>query len=350
MPTVMPSNRTAPKGTISDSAPPTPPRKRAYFGERKDDVQNRNGLTGPPMQTGAGKGSMFADGRKGMPTGQPQGDLPPSPNYPKDGPGPRSVSTPGFGASYPTPNYPLTGPGPATAHGQPQGELPPSPNYPKPMLANGRKGQAQGMPPAGNPRDEMFANGRKPAPFQKMPPRGGAPMQRMPQAQPAAPMMADGGMSSPSMIGGGGEPDADDTSMLQGGQDDGGAASAQMSPGAGQLPMIKPESVFYHDQPTSCKTCQFNDGSNNCSVLQMQISPDGGCTAWEQGGAGEPDQDDMPPSNGGAPHRQWELPTAARNLFSRYSPALAFFREFPWLPYPGSWRSPGLFPCALYRE
>jgi hypothetical protein len=249
------------------------------------------------METGAGKGGMFADGRKGMPTGQPQGDLPPSPNYPKDGPGPRSVSTPGFGASYPTPNYPLTGPGPSTVRGQAQGELPASPNYPKPMLANGRKGQPQGMPPSGNPRDEMFANGRKPAPFQKMPPRGGAPMQRM---APGPQMMADGGVGAPPPIGGDGEPDADDTSMLQGGQDDGGAASAQMSPGAGQMPMIKPEAVFYHDQPTSCKTCQFNDGSNNCSVLQMQISPDGGCTAWEQGGGDQGAPVGGPDMGGGA--------------------------------------------------
>ena len=170
------------------------------------------------------------------------------------------------------------------------------------MLANGRKGQPQGMPPAGNPRDEMFANGRKPAPFQKMPPRGGAPMQRM---APGPQMMADGGVGAPPPIGGDGEPDADDTSMLQGGQDDGGAASAQTSPGAGQLPMIRPEALGYHDDPRSCTPggiggspgCQYFD-NGNCSVLQMSVAGPGGCAGFEALSGGDMG---APSDNSGAP-------------------------------------------------
>jgi hypothetical protein len=102
-------------------------------------------------------------------------------------------------------------------------------------------------------------------------------------------MMADGGVGAPALMGG--EPDADDMS-----------AQAPPPPPAGgdqngsPLPVIKPEAVNYHDDPHSCKICQYFD-NGNCSVLQMQVSPDGGCTAFEAGGGeqppagGEPGQD-----------------------------------------------------------
>jgi hypothetical protein len=294
MPTVMPNNKTTPKGQISSSAPPTPPRKKRFFGERPDDIQNKNGLTGPPMQMGPGKNSMFADGRKGQPQGMP----PATPNYPSGGPGPSRVSGQPQYMAPATPNYPRMGPGPSSVRGQAQGAMPPTPNYPHmadgrkgqkqgmpptpnyPHMADGRKGQKQGMPPAGNPRDEMFSNGRMPhmANGRKpMPPR----------------MMADGDLDAPDPMGG--EPDADDMQMSQGGQADQGAGPD--APGAGQMPMINPAAVNYHDDPHACSSCQYFSQDGNCQVLQMVVQPQGGCNAFEAGGAGN----EVAPPNGGAP-------------------------------------------------
>lgn len=75
-----------------------------------------------------------------------------------------------------------------------------------------------------------------------------------------------------------------------------GAGAPDPSAGAGPMPMIKPESVNYHDDPHSCQTCQYMGQDSQCAVLQMQVSPQGGCNAFEAGGGGgapEPDQDDM---------------------------------------------------------
>lgn len=64
--------------------------------------------------------------------------------------------------------------------------------------------------------------------------------------------------------------------------------------------MIKPEAVAYHDEPHSCQGCTYFGQDANCAVLQMQVSPEGGCNAFEAGaGSGEPDPDDMNDPSGG---------------------------------------------------
>jgi hypothetical protein len=62
-------------------------------------------------------------------------------------------------------------------------------------------------------------------------------------------------------------------------------------------PMIKPESLHYHDDAQNCQSCQYMAEGGHCSVLQMQVSPDGGCNAFEaisdqgdQNSMGDPDQ------------------------------------------------------------
>jgi hypothetical protein len=96
-----------------------------------------------------------------------------------------------------------------------------------------------------------------------------------------APFMADGGMGGDP-----GEPDADDMG--------GGAA-------------VKPEAVNYHPDEHECQMCQYMDDGGNCSVLKMQVSPVGGCNAFEakesEGeGMEEPNEEGMsggPPMGGG---------------------------------------------------
>ncbi len=97
------------------------------------------------------------------------------------------------------------------------------------------------------------------------------------------------GLDSPSPIGGKApmppmpdEPDADDM---------GGGAK------------VKPEAVMYHEDERECQMCQYMDESGNCQILGMQVSPVGGCNAFEAkaGGEGSPDMS-APPSGpaGGA--------------------------------------------------
>ena len=199
-------------------------------GEDDTRPQNNGRLTGPPMQMGPGSGSMFADGR--MPRGQAQGVAPRTPNYPQGGPGPMRVKGQPLG-SVPmgTPSYPKTGPGPGRV-----------------------SGQAQGTHPRGVPT--------------------------------ATRMMADGGMGDPEPIGG--MPDTDMSSPV-GDTSEGGTPPA---PG-GDMPVISPQAVNYHDDEWECGMCQHMSPEGQCAVLQMQVSPKGACNAFQAGG-GQPDQGMQP--------------------------------------------------------
>lgn len=96
-------------------------------------------------------------------------------------------------------------------------------------------------------------------------------------------MYADGGMGMPGPVGGG-APMEDPTEGQQ--------APGEAGPAAGMPPMpaIEPTAVNYHDDEHKCSLCSYQSG-NQCSVLQMEVSPVGGCTAFK--GGGEPDADDM---------------------------------------------------------
>lgn len=227
----------APRGPISSSAPPQFRVKKKKPGESNPEPQNSGRMTGPPMQMGAGAGSMFADGRKGNPQGM----------------APR------------TPNMPMGGPGPMRPHGQPQFSPPPTPNYPKPAMRM-PAGQHQGQHPRGVPTaTPMMADGKKPEFMSDPPPIGGAP--------------DDQDMA----------PDTDD----QAGGPQEGSPAGEM----GMPPVIKPESVNYHDMEQKCSGCQYFGQDGQCAVLQMQVSPDGACNAWEAAGGGD---QDMAPVDTGA--------------------------------------------------
>lgn len=97
---------------------------------------------------------------------------------------------------------------------------------------------------------------------------------------PSSPFMADGGM--------GGDPGTDADDM-----------------GAGVKP--SPDALHYHPDPQMCSSCEYMQGQGNCAILGIQVTPDGGCVAWEgkEGGMGEEmgePEEDMgapPPSPGG---------------------------------------------------
>lgn len=197
-------------------------------GESDPPPQNAGRMTGPPMQMGAGQGSMFADGRKGNPQG----------NMPR------------------TPNMPMAGPGPSRVQGQPQYAPPMTPNYPR-TASRMPTGQMQGGHPRGVPTSQPLANGRTM------------------MADGRKPMMADGGMDSPAPIGG--MPDDQDNTPDM---DDMPGGPPEGSP-AGEMPIIKPESVNYHDDAQNCSGCSFMTPDSQCKILQMQISPTGGCSAFE---------------------------------------------------------------------
>lgn len=238
----------------SSSAPPSyrPPKKKpgevdekghaaAPLRQSGPPAQNANRLTGPPIQMGAGTGSMFANGR----------------------PGGRSPAP--FGAAPATPNYPRTSgmrPG-----GQMQGNPPASPNYPQVRVGpTSAHGQPQGPHPRGNPTATMFA---------------------------------DGGFGMPPAIGG--APDDDDSQQGTpvGGEDDMGDAGAQGPQGSPDMPVIRPEAVGYHDEARSCAggdsgpACMYFGQDGQCAVLKMTVSGPGACQAYELGGGGGGDQTDM---------------------------------------------------------
>ncbi len=127
-----------PSGKPSSAAPPSyRPKKKNPLdtgGESAPMPQNKNRLTGPPMQMGAGQGSMFANGRPGGRSPAPYGQPPATPNYPRT-----NGMRPG---------------------GQMQGQPPPTMNYPRPSMGPARPGgERQGVHPAGNKTAVMFADG-----------------------------------------------------------------------------------------------------------------------------------------------------------------------------------------------
>lgn len=130
----------------------------------------------------------------------------------------------------------------------------------------------------------------------------------MPQQQ--GKFMADGGLGSPAPIGGpagmGSAPPMPGKSPAPPAPGGGADPDADMDMDS---PGVRPEAVHYHDDAQSCSGCSFMGADQQCAVLKMQVSPDGGCNAFEakggddmSGGAqpGEDDgADDMGTSGGG---------------------------------------------------
>ncbi len=118
------------------------------------------------------------------------------------------------------------------------------------------------------------------APF-KTQTRGPVPMERK---KAPMPMMADGGgFGAPPPIG-------DDSAP----PDMSAPPPPEPDPAAAGGSTIRPESVNYHDEAQSCSACQYMDDGSQCAVLNMQVSPDGGCTAFEAKGAGGDDEQSEP--------------------------------------------------------
>lgn len=112
----------------------------------------------------------------------------------------------------------------------------------------------------------------------------------MPQQQ--GKFMADGGLGSPAPIGGpaamGGPP------QMPGKSAPPPPAAAGADPdGDGDIdsPGVRPEAVHYHDDAQSCAGCSFMGADQQCEVLRIQVSPDGGCNAFEA--KGDQGGDDM---------------------------------------------------------
>lgn len=144
------------------------------------------------------------------------------------------------------------------------------------------------------------------------PPRGAPPpfKAKAPAPKPKQ-MMAGGGFGAPGPFGG--APDAAPPAP-----EAAGPADPDMD-GDMDSPTVKPESVNYHDDPQSCSQCQYLGDGGQCSVLKMQVSPDGGCNAFESGapagaddgmgadtdmdamGAPPPPAGPPPPAPGGSP-------------------------------------------------
>jgi hypothetical protein len=53
---------------------------------------------------------------------------------------------------------------------------------------------------------------------------------------------------------------------------------------------VTPEAVHYHDEEQRCDGCDHFGSGNQCSVLKMPVSPEGGCNAF-RAGAGEAESD-----------------------------------------------------------
>ncbi len=204
-----PSFRAKKKTAVDDA----PEKRPDSFKSAGPPPQNRDRLTGPPMQKGAGQGSMFANGKWG-------GSAPAAHQI----------------------HQPSRPPAPVAARRTtvmaPPTRRPPGRGMPPPMMADGDPGQDD-------------------SPFADTPPIGG-----MPDDQGAA----------------AGAPIGDTSGPPQGA-------------GAGDMPVIRPESVAYHDELHTCETCQYMGQDGNCAVLQMQVSPQGGCNAFEAGAGGEQEQE-----------------------------------------------------------
>jgi hypothetical protein len=112
------------------------------------------------------------------------------------------------------------------------------------------------------------------APF-KTQTRGPAPVERR-----KSPMMADGGFGAPSPIG-------DETETAPPAPDMGELPPPDPGAGAGgDSPIVKPESVHYHDDLWRCDGC-VNFDAGQCSLLRMQVAPEGACNGWEGSAAGD---------------------------------------------------------------
>lgn len=130
-------------GMVSSTAPPS------YRGKVRlpsSAPQNKDRMTGPPIQKGPGQGSMFADGRRGM----PQGARPMSPSMGAPGPGRMAGRPPAAGMPPRSPNYPVAGSRPV--HGQAQGNMPRGGN----MMADGGSFGSPAPIGGGMPEDEQM--------------------------------------------------------------------------------------------------------------------------------------------------------------------------------------------------
>jgi hypothetical protein len=105
------------------------------------------------------------------------------------------------------------------------------------------------------------------------------------------PFMADGGsgMGVPAPIGGGAapppppavDPDQDQNQDM------------------GAMPTLRPESVSYHDEKQECQICANYGQDGTCSLLRVQVSPEGGCSAFEGQGATDEGAEGEPPPDMG---------------------------------------------------
>lgn len=112
--------------------------------------------------------------------------------------------------------------------------------------------------------------------------------------------MADGGMGGPPMPKG--APPAQDP-------DQDGDMDAP-----GGMPQIDPTAVNYHDEPHACSLCEYFGQDNQCAVLQMPVSPEGGCNAFK----GQDDDQGQPPDQGSdmsAPDNGGAAPAGASSTF-----------------------------------
>lgn len=80
--------------------------------------------------------------------------------------------------------------------------------------------------------------------------------------------------------------------------DIGAAARPPAAPGAdSDAPpapgRVTPEAVHYHEDEQRCDTCDYFGRGNQCSVLNMPVSPEGGCNAF-RGGSAAPNAQDGP--------------------------------------------------------
>lgn len=180
------------------------------------------------------------------------------------------------------------------------------------MFNDGRRGQAQGgMPPGSAPTQRIGPNAVRGQVQSNLPPgspprqgigpsgvrgqaQGGMPMGSPPAQHLGMRHMADGGapddFGAPGGIGDAGPPPAaappppdaaappdNDADDMQGG----GASSG-----------ITPQALDYHDDKQECQGCQYMDEGGNCSVLKMQVAPEGWCKAYS-GKMGDQDMGDM---------------------------------------------------------
>lgn len=129
---------------------------------------------------------------------------------------------------------------------------------------------------------------------QGMPGAGAPPFRAKPKMPPK---MADGGFGAPEPLGGMAKamPRA---AAPPPAMDDPGMTDPDMD-GDTDSPVIRPEALNYHDELHQCSGCQhFSDGQ--CNVLKMEVSPEGGCNAYEAGQSEDPDLDeDMAPADAG---------------------------------------------------